>query len=620
MTQFNPLDEASKQFAKAGARQNIVNVIRSYHNGTDVLAEPVQNAVDEVEAAVREGVIAHGEVRVRIDHTQNEITVWDNGRGMTRDFAQAALAPDVTMKAELFKEGLSRGHKGVGMTFLAYGFDEFELQSRTGDDYFRITMSEARTWVNGDGTADFPLATIDDLAEGEGELHSTGLMVRIRVSPITTPRSLSHSFPTIRAARTALLSGTAIGVLRLGDSPSPVTFDASLEFTSKQASMKVEKLSPGYLYPHLELPKQVKVRDITGDRHDPSKTAPSPSDQQAYYAAHTTFSTQELVQLMDGASAETLQTSAEVAEFLVEHKVAAYALASVGADFQDTLLESWGVSNWKKRLGAGLRVGTDGMVSSWSRPLNLTHRGFNVNRIWLVFDFSDVEPDLGRKDFPPPVREIIELLENPLADKIDTLARAYLRPRSDSGKPFDTQPPEGKAAEHLKKPFPKRDLGALGRLGIQTLPVEEQDVVALFHELRGLGVLRHFEMIFSSSSYAYDAYVEYLPDWRLEEVEETFPADEPGAYDLVGALEFKLDGKSLLADLVNGSKRWGHLRFLVCWTISSNSTNIGGNSLTFESVDTSSYSCVTHEAKYSGNNESVVYVIELESLVDRLTQ
>src|SRR5688500_2211093 len=106
---FNPLAAITTAVAEAAVKRRVRNVIKSYHHASDLLMEPIQNAVDEVSNAG----IDTGIVRVSIDVDRDRVEVLDNGRGMTLEDARRFLAPDQGSKEGLFREGRVRGHKGV---------------------------------------------------------------------------------------------------------------------------------------------------------------------------------------------------------------------------------------------------------------------------------------------------------------------------------------------------------------------------------------------------------------------------------------------------------------------------------------------------------------------------
>src|SRR4051812_9428178 len=99
---IDPLSQQEEAIAEAAIRKLVRNILASYPHSWDVLAEAIQNAVDEVTARADYAGDARPEVRVILDARQNTVMVEDNGRGIPRDQIENLLAPNVTDKAELF--------------------------------------------------------------------------------------------------------------------------------------------------------------------------------------------------------------------------------------------------------------------------------------------------------------------------------------------------------------------------------------------------------------------------------------------------------------------------------------------------------------------------------------
>ncbi|MFF5298276.1 hypothetical protein ACFY5F_02855 [Streptomyces sp. NPDC013161] len=122
---IHPPETLTQNDPQAWVKQRVINVIKSYRNAADVITEPIRNVVDEVLAA--DGIEDDGDVRIILDADQNTISVRDNGRGLSSADIGKWLVPDVGSKRADFLAGLVRGHKGVGLTLLAYGFNFFEI-------------------------------------------------------------------------------------------------------------------------------------------------------------------------------------------------------------------------------------------------------------------------------------------------------------------------------------------------------------------------------------------------------------------------------------------------------------------------------------------------------------
>ena len=92
----------------------------SYTGWYDLLSELIQNALDAIDHRKRRESDYSPKLWIKIDLQTNSISVTDNGIGFSREHFQYFLAPMVS-----FKSKTDRGQKGVGATYLAYGFNFF---------------------------------------------------------------------------------------------------------------------------------------------------------------------------------------------------------------------------------------------------------------------------------------------------------------------------------------------------------------------------------------------------------------------------------------------------------------------------------------------------------------
>ncbi|TAJ20470.1 MAG: ATP-binding protein, partial [Dehalococcoidia bacterium] len=154
---FDPLD--APDAGKVGGQLTVRNILRSYHSNYDLFAEAVQNAVDAVHARWRDDVAYEPRLLIRIDLVKNSFTVIDNGVGMTPDTCARAFAPNYSLKAALLS-GPSRrlrGHKGVGATFLSYGFNLTQMSSKYMGETWSGEIRDARRWADGTPESKAPL-------------------------------------------------------------------------------------------------------------------------------------------------------------------------------------------------------------------------------------------------------------------------------------------------------------------------------------------------------------------------------------------------------------------------------------------------------------------------------
>ena len=131
---YEPHDPLQDREASAiEGRLTVHNIIASYHGNYDLFAESVQNAMDAIHERWRaEGDSGYSpRILAIVDLQENTFTVVDNGVGIAGEDCLSVFAPNYSLKSRLIAGGGKRlrGHKGVGATFLAYGFNRTEIAS-----------------------------------------------------------------------------------------------------------------------------------------------------------------------------------------------------------------------------------------------------------------------------------------------------------------------------------------------------------------------------------------------------------------------------------------------------------------------------------------------------------
>ena len=140
---WDPLEtELSSELAAATMKREIKNILKSYTGWYDPFSELLQNALDAVEHRSQKEKDYDPEIWVDIDLKDNKISVTDNGIGFSEDQFKSFLAPSVS-----FKTQTDRGNKGVGATYLGYGFNYLQVGTKTEHFSFIGTLKDAREWV-----------------------------------------------------------------------------------------------------------------------------------------------------------------------------------------------------------------------------------------------------------------------------------------------------------------------------------------------------------------------------------------------------------------------------------------------------------------------------------------
>jgi light-regulated signal transduction histidine kinase (bacteriophytochrome) len=122
---FDPLKvklNANSEAQVNALRREIENILKSYVGWYDPFCEVIQNAIDSVEKRSQFSENYHPSIWIIIDIKNNQLVVTDNGVGLTQQQFEQFLAPYFS-----FKSGDTRGRKGAGATYLAYGFNYIQV-------------------------------------------------------------------------------------------------------------------------------------------------------------------------------------------------------------------------------------------------------------------------------------------------------------------------------------------------------------------------------------------------------------------------------------------------------------------------------------------------------------
>jgi hypothetical protein len=144
---WDPLSVITEQdelILTTAKKRETQNILRSYVGFYDPFAELFQNAMDAVDALEREESNFQKRISVRIDLKSNSFSISDNGIGFSESQFKTFLCPNIS-----FKDGqLTRGKKGVGATYLGYGFNFLQLATKAKGFSFVADFREGRKWLD----------------------------------------------------------------------------------------------------------------------------------------------------------------------------------------------------------------------------------------------------------------------------------------------------------------------------------------------------------------------------------------------------------------------------------------------------------------------------------------
>jgi hypothetical protein len=261
-------------------------------------------------------------------------------------------------------------------------------------------------------------------------------------------------------------------------------------------------------------------------------------------------------------------------ELIERHRVVIYgsflSTAKTWTRLNDEILK---LRRGQRLIHGGLQLASDNMVQGELAVIPLTSAiGYQANA-HIIVHFEDGSPDMGRKVFQPELTKLGEVL----AVRAVTIFRRFLQYlRPDSGAQSIT--PDRELYEWKKEQEEFRDENPLAltldghQLSLLSFPRQEQDVIGLFFELIGCGVLRGYNFFGTSMSDRYDSM--FMMDYDPKEaiyfdsqnqrlgIDREFPIGktEPKI------LEFKYSLDGLIANLEKEEKFTKHIDLVVCWT------------------------------------------------------
>jgi hypothetical protein len=573
---IDPLEAKSSQTsaaAQAAVKREIENILSSYVGWFDPFSELIQNALDSVEErAAMASKTYVPTLNIIIDIKGNSLTVSDNGTGLSKEKYRQFLAPSFS-----FKSGKTRGHKGVGATFLAYGYNFIQIATTTPDFQHVGKMENARKWLSNENPPSNPLLVSDNSGVRDPEFHKfdQGASITICFDATTIPGSIDW----IKAEKAQVWSDLLRLKTGLGAITGPLHVAVSLSIKQKDGKTERADLAKlEYKWPHQIVRKAKKLGDVqtTADKLHAKhgKDYRMPASFRNLDCIYETIASSDLDSL--------ITLSPEEKDIVRRHSPLIYACYTFSARVWSDYNASLNIRGNLDIFKPGIQIAVNNMPHGEIIQIPLKRNVGRQNQFHVVAHFDKCKADLGRKGFQKEIVTFCEdvarkLIEGPFqkqrhALKQATGAKVDLARESllDDWK-SEMETHEKKSPLVISNPnffLPTK------KISITSTPTREQDVIALFHELVAGGVIRGIKTMSTNERFTYDGMyrVSFTPpssNHIYDKNRNPLGVEEANIHEDFTSkpkiLEYKYSLDGLIEDLESGDKNAKDIGLVVVW-------------------------------------------------------
>ncbi|NVO22636.1 ATP-binding protein [Donghicola mangrovi] len=582
---WDPLDAAGSvdpNVLASAKKREIKNILKSYVSNYDPFSELIQNAMDAVEKRFSGSDPSSAHIKVRIDLKENSVEVADNGCGFEEAEFRSFLAPSISFKSG----GETRGNKGVGVTYIAYGFNQLIIRTKNSRFSYQGVMRRGREWIEDhSGTVSRPLVEQEKGKSDLFEALDQGTSFKIFFSgEHVRPSNLRwYQAKTAEQWLYMLLVKTPLGAINLPDcSASEIKFD--LEVVDENGSITlIENRNPQYKYPHLEIKASQRLREIKAVQQkalDAGKDVSRAIDK--FRKSNGIWEAYALADIE--AIANFNESELELA---TRHKMSAYGYFVYSTEVWDQ------VNDKKAKLRKGLRILRGGLQISSNRmpqgeliTIPLTKSIGHQNQCHVVVHYDGAEPDLGRKGFQPELKELAEKVAVRIVRQLSARRDDILK--SDSGAQADIDKEikvhdwlknmEQHEADHPLVLNNEKFFLPTRKISVMSVPQTEQDVIVLFNQLIAGGVIRGLKLLHTSQSAQYDGVFRYAAEDPLDSYAYHEDENPLGVFEEQltktyktppKVLEYKFCLDGLIREFESGDKHENDVDLAIFWDMGS---------------------------------------------------
>ena len=497
ISSWDPLEAAAdgtdQEILSAAKKREIKNILKSYVSNYDPFSELLQNAMDAVERRRLTDSNFSPKILIKINLRENSLEVVDNGCGFVEAEFRSFIAPSIS-----FKSGnKTRGNKGVGVTYIAYGFNELIIRTKNKNFSYDCAISRGREWVDDvegvvprpkmektEGNSDF----FDSVDQGTSfKLKFSGQNIR--------PGNLAwYQAQSADQWLYLLLLKTPLGHINLADlNSSPVEFDLTVVGSDGSITAENDRHAR-YKYPNIEISASQKLSVIKSAQQKALNLG-----KDSTLAIQKFKQSHGLYELYDSNDIKNIISAKEIEiELISKYNISAYGYFVYSTEVWDQLNDKKAkLRKGLRVLKGGLQLANNGMPQGELITIPLTKAIGYQNQAHVIVHFEGADPDLGRKGFQPELKDLAERISVAIVRQLSA-RRDILKTDSGAQSNIDQ---EIKVHEWLRDQEEHEKYYPLGlinenfflptkKISVLATPQSEQDVIVLFNQLVAGGVIR----------------------------------------------------------------------------------------------------------------------------------
>lgn len=633
---WDPLEHnLSGELLSAARRRQIQNILKSYTGWFDPFSELIQNSLDAIEKRAKKDESIDPHIWIKIDLEKNLISITDNGIGFESEQFRSFLAPSIS-----FKKQSDRGNKGVGATYLAYGFNHLEIGTKTPDFRYLGVLKRGREWVEDDAS----------------------IQTRPKINSQTNPSHLPFDGIDRGSTFTLKLEGNYVrpsdlgwmgandasqweSILRIKTPLGGVygehtgrysDFECTIEVVDSDGrSTNTHTDSCEYLYPHKVISSCRSLNDIRKEQKkrlskglDPGKL---PSRFYKLNGLYKTWSYEDFTD--DGAELEG-RLDSDQEDLAKKYQMEAYGFFCYSTDIWDYFNDDkLGIRKGKRVLRGGLQLSTNSMPQGELKVIPLKRNIGYQNTSHVIVHFEEADPDLGRKGFQPELEQLGQDVSRLLVNQFMNYRELL---KSETGAPPDITA-EKEVHEWISEQEKHEEENELcidredvflpqKRASMTSIPRNEQDTVSLFNQLLAGGVIRGVELMAASTHKQYDGVCKLsmrppLDNHIFDVDENPLGVEESNVKDFLSnpkIIEYKYSVDALIKEFGKEDKNQKDIGLVVAWEMGDKWEERYDITplLHMDNVHHRYFHGATHIANSAMSSDSVFPMIILSELVD----